>query len=70
MKLFKWLFDINNVKILKYTDYKIKQALWLQRRNEERTNLGTNTDVNCFVRWLMAYNVECKKSLRNKRTEL
>jgi len=35
-------------KLLKYTDYKIQQALWLQRENAKRTNLGTNLEQFCI----------------------
>lgn len=34
--------------ILKYTDYKKQQALWLQREDEKRTNRGTNTEQFCI----------------------
>jgi hypothetical protein len=34
--------------ILKYTDYKKQQALWLQREDEKRTNWGTNTEQFCI----------------------
>jgi hypothetical protein len=34
--------------ILKYTEYKTKQALWIQIENSKRTNKGTNTEQFCI----------------------
>jgi len=42
-------------KYLKYTDYKKDQALWLQRKDSERTNRGTNTEqfcIECYISYL------------------
>lgn len=42
-------------KVLKYTDYKKQQALWLQVENGKRTNAGTNTEqfcINCYLSYL------------------
>lgn len=40
--------------ILKYTEYKIAQALWLQVENDKRTNMGANCDQFC-MRMYMYY---------------
>ena len=42
-------------KVLKYTEYKKQQALWLQIQNEKRTNRGTNAEqfcINCYLSYL------------------
>lgn len=38
--------------ILKYTEYKISQALWLQIEDAKRTNMGTNTDQFCIIMYM------------------
>ena len=42
------IFFVGSSTILKYTDYKKEQALWIQRQNEKRTNRGTNTEQFCI----------------------
>jgi len=42
------IFFVGSSTILKYTDYKKEQALWLQRQNEKRTDRGTNTEQFCI----------------------
>ena len=42
------LFSVGSSTVLKYTDYKIEQALWIQKQNEKRTNRGTNTEQFCI----------------------
>jgi hypothetical protein len=49
------LFYVSKSNVLKYTEYKKQQALWLQRENEKRTNRGTNTEqfcIQCYCRYL------------------
>ena len=35
-------------RVLKYTDYKREQALWIQIQDQKRTNRGTNTEQFCI----------------------
>lgn len=35
-------------EILKYSEYKIAHALWIQTQVKERTNIGFNTDQLCL----------------------
>ena len=41
------IFFVGSSTVLKYTDYKKEQALWIQRQNEKRTDRGTNTEQFC-----------------------
>jgi len=41
--------------ILKYSDYKINQALWLQKTDSKRTNYGTTSEqffIECYLKYL------------------
>jgi len=41
--------------VLKYTDYKINQALWLQKTDSKRTNYGTTSEqyfIECYLNYL------------------
>lgn len=40
------------MKPLKYTDYKIKQALWLQIQDNLRTNRGHSLEQFCIEKYL------------------
>ena len=42
------IFFVGSSTVLKYTDYKKEQALWIQRQNEKRTDRGTNTEQFCI----------------------
>ena len=42
------IFFIGRSTVLKYTEYKKEQALWIQRKNEKRTDRGTNTEQFCI----------------------
>ena len=42
------IFFVGSSTILKYTDYKKEQALWIQRQNEKRNNRGANTEQFCI----------------------
>jgi hypothetical protein len=49
MKLKKYIFFVITGKnILLYTQYKKKQALWLQSEDSKRTNRATNTEQFCI----------------------
>ena len=45
-------------KPLKYTEYKINQGLWLQRKDSERTDMGTNTEQYC-IKCYRSYLILC-----------
>lgn len=46
--------------ILLYSEYIVKQALWLQIKDEERTNFGTNSTqfyIEKYIQYLIKCNV-------------
>lgn len=50
-----WKITIGNSSVLKYTEYKKKQALWLQVEDKKRKNKGTNSEqfyIQCYLEYL------------------
>ena len=46
-----------NTQVLKYSEYKISQALYLQIENNKRTNLGTNSEQYFLSRYTEYLNI-------------
>jgi hypothetical protein len=65
-KIYKWFLKVFASKsILKYTDYKKEQSLWLQRENLKRTDRGTNTEqfcIECYCSYLKLIGYENKNA--------
>lgn len=51
------VFFFESSTVLKYTDYKKEQALWLQTQNAKRTNRGTNREQFCMQCYLSYLNL-------------
>ena len=46
------------MKILLYSEYIVQQGLWLQRKDEKRTNYGTNS-IQFFIDKYISYLWNC-----------
>jgi hypothetical protein len=55
--------EYDKSKILKYTEYKKQQSLWLQIEDEKRTNFGTNTEQFCIDKY---YDYLCLIGFKNE----
>lgn len=67
------IFFVGSSTILKYTDYKKKQALWIQRQNEKRTDRGTNTEqfcIKCYWSYLNLIGYEKTETYEKMRNYL
>jgi len=57
--------------LLKYTEYKKQQALWLQRENSKRTNRGNNTEqfcIQCYWSYLNLIGFEKQSTFEKIKT--
>jgi len=54
--------------ILKYTDYKMNQAIWLQQKDSKRTNYGTTSEqffIECYLGYLTICGFKDQKVISN-----
>lgn len=62
----RWfLYIVGSSMVLKYTDYKKEQALWIQRQNEKRNDKGINTEqfcIKCYLSYLNLIGYENKNT--------
>jgi hypothetical protein len=66
-------FTVNRINLLKYTEYKKQQALWIQREDAKRTNRGVNTEqfcIQCYWGYLNLIGFENESTFKKMKTYL